>query len=266
MEISFFKKYFAKFLIFGLVLFGGMMFVGIGNAKAEMKCDFDFYVVDISPGSKFLLTNLLGSDCKNSYSGNWKLGSGTVLGTCSGIKGMICIKDSKSECETIYKKTIASSNNFTDGKEAKTVISSISCVKYVATKQTNPVPVGTKVNTDSATKIAAKVPGQLGSKGTLGALIPDCSELPAKCRDISIFVVALIGITRYLFSIVGALFLLMFIYGGIIWITSQGNPEKLKKGFDTFVSAVIGLVIVFSAYMLVNYLGTALDLQDKFKI
>ena len=59
----------------------------------------------------------------------------------------------------------------------------------------------------------------------------------------------------------------MFIYGGIYWITSQGNPEKVKKGMGIFVSAVIGLFIVFGAYMLVKYLGdNILPLKDNYKL
>lgn len=104
-------------------------------------------------------------------------------------------------------------------------------------------------------------------KGTLAGHIPDCGSLGnTECEDVSIFVLTLINISRYLFSIVGALALVFFVYGGLVWITSQGNPEKLKKGLDIFVAAVLGLVIVFSAYMLVSYLATSLGVSSSFKL
>lgn len=49
-------------------------------------------------------------------------------------------------------------------------------------------------------------------------------------------------------GIVGSLALLMFVFGGITWMTSSGSADKVKKGRDIIVWAAIGLVIVFSAY------------------
>lgn len=66
---------------------------------------------------------------------------------------------------------------------------------------------------------------------------------------------ALIGklITAVL-GVVGSLALVMFIFGGITWMTSGGNADKIKKGRDIVVWAVIGLVIIFSSYALVRFL------------
>lgn len=59
----------------------------------------------------------------------------------------------------------------------------------------------------------------------------------------------LIGqIINSVLGVVGSLALLMFVYGGITWMTSSGNQEKIKKGRDIIVWAVIGLAIIFSAY------------------
>src|SRR5680860_633422 len=66
---------------------------------------------------------------------------------------------------------------------------------------------------------------------------------------------ALIGqIINSVLGIVGSLALLMFVFGGITWMTSSGNQEKVKKGRDIIVWAAIGLVIVFSAYGLTRVL------------
>ena len=57
-------------------------------------------------------------------------------------------------------------------------------------------------------------------------------------------------------GIVGSLALLMFVYGGITWMTSAGNDEKVKKGKDILIWATIGLVIIFASYSLVNFVIT----------
>ena len=86
-----------------------------------------------------------------------------------------------------------------------------------------------------------------------------------ECRSVSVFVTLLINIANYLFTIVGALALLFFIYGGFTLILSRGATESVKKGKDIMVAAVIGLIIVFGAYMLVRFLGVAVGLKGDYK-
>ena len=60
---------------------------------------------------------------------------------------------------------------------------------------------------------------------------------------------ALIGkVINAVLGVVGSLALLIFVYGGLIWMTSSGSPEKIKQGRDTLLWAAIGLVVIFSAY------------------
>lgn len=63
-------------------------------------------------------------------------------------------------------------------------------------------------------------------------------------------------------SIVGSFALLMFVYGGVLWLTSRGESKAITKGKDTLTWATLGLVIIFSAYVIVNALLTGL-LQGK---
>lgn len=66
---------------------------------------------------------------------------------------------------------------------------------------------------------------------------------------------AFIGkIINAVMGIVGSLALLMFILGGLIWMTSAGSPEKVKKGRDIVIWSVLGLVVVFASYELVSFL------------
>ena len=56
-----------------------------------------------------------------------------------------------------------------------------------------------------------------------------------------------------LLGIVGSLSLIMFIYGGILWIISGGNEENVKKGKETLKWAIFGIVIVFASYGILNF-------------
>lgn len=59
-------------------------------------------------------------------------------------------------------------------------------------------------------------------------------------------------------GVVGSLALLMFIYGGLTWMTSGGSPEKVKKGREIITWSAIGLFIIFASYALVRFLISSL--------
>lgn len=55
-------------------------------------------------------------------------------------------------------------------------------------------------------------------------------------------------------GIVGSLALLMFIYGGLTWMTAAGNSDKVEKGKNILLWATIGMVVIFSSYSLVKFI------------
>lgn len=66
------------------------------------------------------------------------------------------------------------------------------------------------------------------------------------------------NVLRALFGVLGSIALLMFIYGGFMWLTSGGVPEKIKKGQDTMVWATLGIAVVFASYAIVSFVINAL--------
>ncbi|MFA5129264.1 MAG: pilin [Patescibacteria group bacterium] len=59
-------------------------------------------------------------------------------------------------------------------------------------------------------------------------------------------------------GIVGSLALVMFIYGGLTWMTASGNSEKVEKGKNIIIWAVIGLAVIFMSYAMVRFVFTSL--------
>ncbi len=59
-------------------------------------------------------------------------------------------------------------------------------------------------------------------------------------------------------GIVGSIALLMFIYGGFVWMTAAGNEQSVTKGRDILIWATVGLIIIFSSYALVKFVFTGL--------
>lgn len=54
-------------------------------------------------------------------------------------------------------------------------------------------------------------------------------------------------------SMVGVIFLILFIYGGFKWMLSRGDSKEIEEAQGILKAAVIGLVIIFSAYALTNF-------------
>ena len=55
-------------------------------------------------------------------------------------------------------------------------------------------------------------------------------------------------IIKIALSFLGVIFLVLMIYGGYLWMVARGNEEQVTKAKNLITAAIIGLVIVISAY------------------
>ncbi len=59
----------------------------------------------------------------------------------------------------------------------------------------------------------------------------------------------------------GLVFLVLTIYGGLIWMTAGGNPENVKKAKSLITNAVIGLLIIFASYGIAHLVFSLVGVQ-----
>ncbi len=73
-------------------------------------------------------------------------------------------------------------------------------------------------------------------------------------------------------GLVGSLALVMFIYGGILMMTSGGTTtssdgkSKINQGKKVIMAAIIGLIIVFCSYLIINFVLGSLGIEWKGEI
>ncbi|MEK7584471.1 MAG: hypothetical protein AAB490_04445 [Patescibacteria group bacterium] len=67
------------------------------------------------------------------------------------------------------------------------------------------------------------------------------------------------NMVRAILGIVGAVTLFMFVYGGLMWMTSGGASNRIERGRNTLVWATIGLLVIFSSYAILNFIFGALS-------
>lgn len=66
------------------------------------------------------------------------------------------------------------------------------------------------------------------------------------------------NIVNIMLFIIGALSVILIVFGGIRYTTSAGDSSRVKAAKDTIMYAVIGLVVALLAYAIVNFVLTSL--------
>lgn len=124
----------------------------------------------------------------------------------------------------------------------------------------NPQAVITRQTTDDC-KTEGKICCVIKSEPVAPAAKPEAGPAPAQANSYG-FPDLLQGakipelVNRLVYatlSIVGALFFVMFLWGGVMYLTAGGTADRVKKATQTLTNAVIGLVIVAFSYMLVTF-------------
>ena len=72
-----------------------------------------------------------------------------------------------------------------------------------------------------------------------------------KSKDIRLIVV---NIIKIFLGLLGLIFVILIIFAGFKYMTSMGNQEKTKEALDQIKAAVIGLIIIFCAYSITDYI------------
>ncbi|NUM25903.1 MAG: hypothetical protein HUU49_04825 [Candidatus Buchananbacteria bacterium] len=99
-----------------------------------------------------------------------------------------------------------------------------------------------------------------------GPLIPSgCTESQANAGSSQVTKCGLnemlqvgINFSKILLALTGSAALLMFVYGGAMFIMAAGKQEMVQKGKAAMTAAVIGIVIILGAYLIVNFTILAL--------
>lgn len=109
-----------------------------------------------------------------------------------------------------------------------------------------------------------------GAKTGIMGILPQCAFYNYGCSDpkdadINIFVQLGIKLAQLIFSIIGTVAFVMFVYGGFTMILSFGSSEKFSKGKDILVAAVVGMIIAFGAYLIVSFVLDVFQVGSDFR-
>jgi hypothetical protein len=74
------------------------------------------------------------------------------------------------------------------------------------------------------------------------------------------FVRIAVNVSQLILGLTGSIALLAFIYGGFVFLLSGGSAQNVEKGKGILKAAVIGLVIVFASYSIIQFVLQSADL------
>jgi|GEM_PF-932894 len=77
------------------------------------------------------------------------------------------------------------------------------------------------------------------------------TDKPCCCNLSSVERIA-VNVTQIILGIAGSIALLAFVYGGILYMTSGGEPAKVQKATTALKTAVIGIAIILLAGIIVQ--------------
>ena len=83
------------------------------------------------------------------------------------------------------------------------------------------------------------------------------------CGDYTVndFIVLAVRVSSWILGIVGSLTLLMFIYGGTMFLISAGSSDKIGEARKIIVAATIGLLIVLASFLIIKFVLGAMGLS-----
>ncbi len=58
-------------------------------------------------------------------------------------------------------------------------------------------------------------------------------------------------------SVIGTIALLMFIYGGLLWMTARGNTNLVERATRLITWAALGVIVILTSYVIVNFVFQA---------
>jgi len=98
----------------------------------------------------------------------------------------------------------------------------------------------------------------------IGQFISD--PICACCGDCTLenFIGLGVNIANIILKFLGVATLIFFIIGGLTWITSGGSADKVALGKKMVVGALIGMVIVLSAFTLVRFSMEKIGLKEGY--
>ena len=106
--------------------------------------------------------------------------------------------------------------------------------------------------TSTLNTVAAASPQQIACKGSGGTWTDDtCKENTANGPAVKATIKRVVNILLFLTGIIAVI---VIIIAGLRFVTANGEPQQVSKAKTSIIYAVIGIIVAFMAYAIVNFI------------
>jgi hypothetical protein len=95
----------------------------------------------------------------------------------------------------------------------------------------------------------------------LSDILTNNDPLKSKYTDVASVIGGPKGLLAYIYVFAGLILLIMLISGGITLMTAAGDPGKAKAGYGKISSSIIGFLIIFVSYFVVQIVEVVLKIK-----
>ncbi len=99
----------------------------------------------------------------------------------------------------------------------------------------------------------------------LDQIIGDLTAINAKYSKFKTLGGLVTQILPYVYGLTGIALLLYLIFGGFKYLTSAGDPKKVESAKTTLTQALIGFIIIFTAFFITQIVDFIFYLQAPLK-
>ena len=99
------------------------------------------------------------------------------------------------------------------------------------------------------------LPAVVGATSGAGD-IPQMGDLGLGTTTLSELIKSIIQV---ILGFLGVIAVLIILWGGFVWMTAAGEPDKVDKAKKMIYSGIIGLVIIFAAYAIASFVFAQLQ-------
>lgn len=96
---------------------------------------------------------------------------------------------------------------------------------------------------------------QTSGTGIVNPLTGKLGDDPQKAASGETFVSYFVDLWGTFISIGGLIVLIMFLWGGLEWITAGGDASKIEKARNRIMQSVLGLLILVSSFVIIGFVS-----------
>ena len=85
--------------------------------------------------------------------------------------------------------------------------------------------------------------------------IPCAANNSPEIHNLQDLLTIVANVVRILIAVSGSLAIILILVAGVYYITSLGDPARVKRAKDIITNTVIGLVLIIAAYAIVTFIA-----------